>query len=53
MVIHLNEQYNGGFLPGILMLTQAPIVVELWSDDIIIVLSFVFVAFGGLVWRLM
>ena len=35
MVIYLNEQYNGGFLPDILMLTQAPIV--LWLDGIIIV----------------
>ena len=36
MVINnLNKQYNGGFLPDILMLTQAPIVV--WLDCIIIV----------------
>ena len=35
MVINLNEQYNGGFLPDILMLTQTPIVV--WLDGIIIV----------------
>ena len=37
MVVNLNEQYNGGFLPDILMLTQAPIVV--WLDGIIIVYS--------------
>ena len=35
MVINLNVQYNGGFLPVILLLTQASIVV--WFDDIIIV----------------
>ena len=35
MVINLNEQYNGGFLPDILMLTQARIVVCL--DGVIIV----------------
>ena len=65
MVISLNEKYNGGFLPDILMRTQAPIVVS-WLDDIIIayyyyllyyvpgtVLSLVFAAFGALVWRLM
>ena len=28
MVISLNEQYNGGFLPDILMLTQAPIFLR-------------------------
>ena len=65
-MINLNEQYNGGFLPEILMLTHAPIVV--WLDDIIIVpgilLLYLFnyyvldcllvlVAFGGLVGRLM
>ena len=33
MVINLNEQYNGGFLPDISMSTQAPIVV--WLDGII------------------
>ena len=62
-MINLNEQYNGGFLPDILMLTQDRIVV--WLDGIIIVyyyylfnyvhavLCFVLVAFGGLVRRLM
>ena len=36
MVINLNVQYyNGGFLPDILLLTQAPSVV--WFDGIIIV----------------
>ena len=32
---NLNVQYNGGFLPGILLLTQVPIVV--WFDGITIV----------------
>ena len=60
------KQYNGEFLPDILMLTYAPVVV--WLDDIIIVpgilLLYLFnyyvldcllvlVAFGGLVGRLM
>ena len=35
MVINLNVQYNGGFLPDILLLAQAPIVV--WLDVIIVV----------------
>ena len=35
MMINLNVQYNVGFLPDILLLTQAPIVV--WFDDITIV----------------
>ena len=61
MVVDLKVQYNGGFLPDIIPLTQAPIVV--WLDGIIIVyyyclfnyvllsvLSFVFVVFG--VWQL-
>ena len=34
-MINLNELYNGGFRPDILMLTHAPVVV--WLDDIIIV----------------
>ena len=34
-MIYLNAQYNGEFLPNILLLTQAPIVV--WFDSIIIV----------------
>ena len=34
-MINLNEQYNGGFLLDILMLTQARIVV--WLDGIVIV----------------
>ena len=33
MVINSNVQYNGGFLPDILLLTQDPIVV--WFDGII------------------
>ena len=33
MVFHVIVQYNGGFLPGILLLTQAPIFVLLWFDD--------------------
>ena len=38
MVINnkVNVQYNGGFLPDILLLTQAPIIV-VWFDGIIIV----------------
>ena len=35
MAINVIVQYNGGFLPDILLLTQAPIVV--WFDGIIIV----------------
>ena len=35
MIINLNVQYNGWFLPDILMLTQAPIIV--WCDGTIIV----------------
>ena len=35
MEINLNVQYNSGFLPDILLLTQAFIVV--WFDGIIIV----------------
>ena len=35
MVINLNEEYNGGFLPDILMLAQALIVA--WLDGINIV----------------
>ena len=38
MVINLNEQYyNGGFLPGILMLTHASIVV--WLECIILTIA--------------
>ena len=37
MVISLNEQYKGGFLSDILLLTQALTVVALWFDGIIIV----------------
>ena len=33
MVINVIVQYNGGFLPDILLLTQAPIFV--WFDDTI------------------
>ena len=35
MVINLNKQCNGGFLPDIFMLTQAPVVA--WLDGINIV----------------
>ena len=35
MAINVIVQYNGVFLPDILLLTQAPIVV--WFDDIFIV----------------
>ena len=35
MVINLNEQYNGGSIPEIFMLNQAPIVA--WLDGINIV----------------
>ena len=38
MAINVIVQYNGGFLPDILLLTQAPIVV--WFDGIIIVYSY-------------
>ena len=34
MAINVIVQYNGGFLPDILLLTQAPIFV--WFDDAII-----------------
>ena len=53
MVINVTVQYNSGFLPDILLLTQASIVV--WFDDTIIpfrltiyYLVFCFVLFGGL-----
>ena len=69
MASNVIVQYDGGFLPDILMLTQAPIVV--WFDDTIIVYYyylflimyhivffkeksvFCSVLFGGPVWRLM
>ena len=38
MAINVIVQYNGGFLPDILLLTQAPIFV--WFDDTIIVYSY-------------
>ena len=37
MAINVSVQHNDGFLPDILLLIQAPIVVALWFDDIIIV----------------
>ena len=56
MVINLNIQHNGDFLPDIILLTQAPIVV--WFDGIVIVhyyylsimycIAFVLVVFDGL-----
>ena len=36
MVINVIVQYNGGFLPDILLLTQAPIFV--WFDGNIVLL---------------
>ena len=63
MVIDLNVQYNGGFLPDtLLLLTQASIIVVVrWHCDRILllhfqlctVLPFFLVVFGGLIWRLM
>ena len=51
-------QYNGGFLPEFLLLTQAPILV--WFDGTIIVYGYypfnyvlhclLFVMFGGSAW---
>ena len=41
MVIHVVVQYNGGFLPGTLLLTQAPIFV--WFDDTIIVYYYYYI----------
>ena len=35
MVIDVSIQYNGGFLPDILLLTQAPIFI--WLDGTIII----------------
>ena len=35
MAIDVSVQYNGGFLPGIILLTQAPIFV--WFDRTVIV----------------
>ena len=35
-MISLNVQYNGGFLPDILLLTQAPIIIVVWFDGNII-----------------
>ena len=37
MVINISVQYNGGFLPDIILLTQAPILV--WFDGTIIDIS--------------
>ena len=60
MVINLNVQYNGGFLPDILLLTQAPMVV--WFDGIIIVyyytlfsyvLVYCLIIVDGLIWQSM
>ena len=39
MVISLNVQYNGGFLPYILLLNQAAIIV-VWFDGIIIIVDY-------------
>ena len=44
MVINLNIQYNGGFLPAILLLTQSSIVV--WFDGIIIVYQYYYYLFN-------
>ena len=35
MAINVTVQYNGGFLPDIILLTRAPIFV--WFDDTIMV----------------
>ena len=61
MVINVIVRYNGGFLPDIFLLTQAPIVV--WFEGIIIVyyyylsitycIVFCFVLSGVPVWQLM
>ena len=62
MAVNGIVQYNGGFLPDTLLLTQAPIFV--WFDDTVIVyyfypfnymyyIVFCFVIFGGSAWRLM
>ena len=62
MAMNVIEQYNGGFLPDILLLTQALIFV--WFDGTIIVyyiptlltmyyIVFCFVMFGGPARRLM
>ena len=60
MAINVTVHYNGGFLPDILLLTQAPIFV--WFDGTNIVYYydplnyvlhvFCFVMFGGSAWRL-
>ena len=63
MAINVIVQYNGWFLPDILLLTQAPIFV--WFDGTVIVyciittlltkyciIVFCFVMFGGPAWRL-
>ena len=44
MVINVSVQYNGGFLPGILLLTQVPIFVWLvpWQYYIINTLSTIY-----------
>ena len=57
MTINVIVQYNGGFLPDILLLTQASIFV--WFDDTITIITlltmyysvFCFVMFGGSAWR--
>ena len=42
MVINISVQYNGGFLPYILLFTQAPILV--WFDGTIIDTSIILLA---------
>ena len=63
MVINLSVQYNGGFLPDIFLFYPSPYCCMVrWHYYRILllpffmyssVLSFVFVVFRGLVWRLM
>ena len=61
MVINVIVQYNGGFLPDILLLTQAPvfvrfdgpIIVHYYHTLLTMYLSvFCFVILGGSAWRL-
>ena len=45
MAINVIVHYNGGFLPDIILLTQAPIIV-VWFDGIIIVYYYKYYVFN-------
>ena len=58
MVINISVQYNGGFLPDIILLTQGYCYwgtrLNTMCDDVLHCLCFVFSVFSGVpAWRLM